>query len=220
MQNTTPNEPSQLIAIRGDVASLAARLGAPDLASWEQIVPQGTFSPIRNLPELRQFIQGYCDQALVPRDLPAIRRAFHHSSRSEASELIALDVSLSKDAALIPFSRASQHVGRGRLRRLEPLWDQRIVQRYLAAVRAGEAKGWHPVVFGLTLALYSLPLRQGMIHFATQTMNGFVHSAAGPLQLRQADCDELLSHLDGKIPRLVSAALDSVDPALPRFITA
>ncbi|MSU64496.1 MAG: hypothetical protein EXS31_19260 [Pedosphaera sp.] len=219
MHNTTHNASNQSAGIEGDVASLSARLGSPDLASWGQTATQGSSSQIRNLPELRQFIHAYCDQALVPRDLPVIRRAFHHSSRSEARELIALDVSLSHDTALIPFARASQHVGRGQLRRLEPLRDQRLVQRYLAAVRAGEAKGWHPVVFGLTLAIYSLPLRQGMIHYATQTMNGFVHSAAGPLQLRQADCDELLSQLDGRIPKLVSAALDTADTASPRLIT-
>ena len=42
-----------------------------------------------------------------------------------------------------------------------PLRDQRLVQRYLTAVEQGEAQGWHTLVYGLTLAVYSLPLRQG-----------------------------------------------------------
>jgi energy-converting hydrogenase Eha subunit B len=47
----------------------------------------------------------------------------------------------------------------------------------------------------MVLALFSLPLRQGLLHYATQTLNGFIHSAAGRLQLRQSDCEALLAEV-------------------------
>ena len=56
--------------------------------------------------------------------------------------------------------------------------DQRVVQRYLQAVEGGQANGWHTLVYGLTLAVYSLPLRQGLLGYAHQTTRGFIYSAA------------------------------------------
>jgi len=44
----------------------------------------------------------------------------------------------------------------------------------------------------LTLAVYSLPVRQGLLGFAQQTMKGFIQAAARPLALSAADCIALL----------------------------
>ena len=65
-------------------------------------------------------------------------------------------------------------------RSYEPLRDERVVQRYLAAVESGEAHGWHTLVYGLTLVVYSLPLRQGLLGYAHQNHARF-HSRGGTL---------------------------------------
>jgi urease accessory protein UreF len=69
------------------------------------------------------------------------------------------------------------------------------VQRYLSAVESGQAHGWHTLVYGMTLVLYSLPLRQGLLGYAHQTTRGFIHAAARGLQLKEAECRDLFDEL-------------------------
>jgi urease accessory protein UreF len=189
--------------VTGELAALAERLGSADLTELTRTGRAPGLSQVRNLPELRRFLQNYSTQVLVNSELPTIYRAYQHASRSEARELIALDASLRSEPLVQSLARASQRVGQSQVKKLRPLRDQRVVQRYLAAVESGEAKGWHTVVFGLVLALFSLPLRQGLLHYATQTLNGFIHSAAGRLQLRQADCEALLTEVTQQFPHAV-----------------
>ena len=81
------------------------------------------------------------------------------------------------------------------------------VQRYLNAVEAGQAQGWHTLVYGLTLAVYSLPARQGLLHYARQTLFGFIYAAARPLQLGEADCRLLLEELCAALPKELASLL-------------
>ncbi len=38
--------------------------------------------------------------------------------------------------------------------------------------KPGQAHGWHTLVYGIMLAVYSWPLRQGLMHYARETMGG------------------------------------------------
>ena len=108
--------------------------------------------------------------------------------------------------ALRDFASASQRVGRAQLQKLRPLRDERMVQRYLAAVEGGQAHGWHTLVYGMTLVLYSLPLRQGLLGYAQQTTRGFIHAAARGLQLKESACRTLFDEVCEEItvrPELV-----------------
>jgi urease accessory protein UreF len=80
-----------------------------------------------------------------------------------------------------------------------------MVQRYLRAVEAGTARGWHTLVYGLTLAVYSLPLRQGLLGYAHQTTRGFIYSAARPLRLSERECRRLFDDLCADLPAAVEA---------------
>jgi urease accessory protein UreF len=85
------------------------------------------------------------------------------------------------------------------------------VQRYLAAVESGQAHGWHTLVYGMTLVLYSLPLRQGLLGYAHQTTRGFIHAAARARGWKESDCaalfEEFCTNLPVELdaPRLVKA---------------
>ena len=107
------------------------------------------------------------------------------------------------------FAGASRRVGQGQLQKLRPLRDQRFVQRYLAAVDAGEAQGWHTLVFGLTLAVYSLPLRQGLFSYAHQATRGFLYAAADTLILTESRgaARALFDELCAGVPAAVEAPL-------------
>ena len=193
----------------GDVAPLARQIG-----SAEGLVALGGASShplhrVTGLPSLRCFLRDYLSRILIPLELPAICRSYGHASRYEIRELIELDRQLAREPLLQSFATASQRVGKTQLKRLRPLRDQRLVQRYLRAVQAGEAQAWHTVVYGLILSLYSLPPRQGLLSYAQQTMRGFVRSAAGHLQLSPAECEDLMSEAEPCFPETVNMLLKS-----------
>jgi urease accessory protein UreF len=191
----------------GDAHPLVAQLGTADgLASLHDLAAALAIRPVTNLAALREFLQAYHEQILLPQELPAIQTAFTHASRNEVRELIAFDQQLAAEPALRDFASASERVGRAQLQRLRPLRDERMVQRYLAAVESGQAHGWHTLVYGMTLVLYSLPLRQGLLGYAQQTTRGFIHSAARGLQLKEVECRDLFAELCEEIvvkPELV-----------------
>jgi len=184
----------------GDAHPLVAQLGTADgLASLHALAGSLTVKPISSLAALREFLQAYHEKILLPHELPAIQTAFTHASRNEVRELIAFDQKLASEPMLRNFANASQRIGHDQLQKLRPLRDERMVQRYLVAVENGQAHGWHTLVYGMTLVLYSLPLRQGLLGYAHQTTRGFIHAAARGLQLKEADCRDLFDELCERI---------------------
>ena len=192
----------------GDAHPLVEQLGSADgLASLHALADSLRARPVTSLPALRDFLHCYHERILLPHELPAIQSAFSHASRHEVRELVAFDQQLSREAALADFADASRRVGQAQLQKLRPLRDERIVQRYLHAVESGEAYGWHTLVYGLTLVLYSLPLRQGLLGYAHQTTRGFIHAAARSLKLTEADCGALFEKLCEPLPAAVESLL-------------
>ncbi len=164
-------------------------------------------SPVRNLASLRRFLERYQSQILLPLELPAIQSAHGHAAHHEVRELIALDGQLAGEPVLLNFSAASRRVGQSQLQKLRPLRDERLVQRYLQAVEAGHAHGWHTLVYGVTLAIYSLPLRQGLLGYAHQIMRSFIYSAAQMLHLSEKQCRSLFDELCAGLPEAVDDLL-------------
>jgi urease accessory protein UreF len=205
MFHQTQNALAAAAELLGDLRPLLEQIGSPGGRA-------GASNPlhvrqINRTPELRVFLQNYHTNILQPLELPAIQRAFLHASRNELRELIVFDQELSRETMLQSFASASRHVGQNQLHRLRPLRDQRLVQRYLAAVEQREAHGWHTLVYGLTLAVYSLPLRQGLFGYAHQTTRGFIQSAAPSLALSETDCQGLFEELCVDLPTGVESLL-------------
>jgi urease accessory protein UreF len=196
----------------GDWHPLAEQLGSADgLVDLSSVSILLELRPVRDLQSLRQFLQRYQARILLPHELPTIHAAQNHAARHEVRELIALDCRLADRAVLKDFAAPSQRVGRAQLQKLRPLRDDRVVQRFLNAVESDQAHGWHTVVYGLTLAVYSLPLRQGLLGYAHQTIRGFIYSAARSLQLSERACratfEEQCSHLPEAVERLLGNSL-------------
>jgi len=87
------------------------------------------------------------------------------------------------------------------------------VQRYLGAVEAGVAHGWHTLVYGLTLEIYSLPLRQGLLGYAQQTTRSFIYSGARMLHLSERQCRELFDELAPLLSATVQQMVGQEAPA-------
>lgn len=185
----------------GDWHPLVEQLGSANgLAALSELSASVRVAPVHDLPSLRNFLATYQKQILLPHELPAIQRAFDHTCRHEVRELIEFDRQLAEEPALQFFATASRRIGQTELMKLRPLRDERIVRRYLEAVERGEANAWHTLVYGLTLSLYSLPLRQGLLGYGYQTARGFIYAAAKPLQLSELNCRALLEELCGNLP--------------------
>ena len=197
----------------GELQRFAEQLGnAPGIANFTAAPSGWRLGRVDSLPVLRQFLERYYTRILVACELPAIFQAYEHAHRSELRELIAVDRKVGREASFREFSGASQYVGTAQLKRLRPLRDQRLVQRYLGAVEKGEAYGWHTIVYGLILAVYSLPLRQGLVSFGEQTVHGFIKGAKFSLELPAEKSRQLHDEVCARLPEAVDAHVKNHSP--------
>lgn len=193
--------PATSDSLAHDLSPLTHALGSPThLAGFTALTELVESHRPTSVSDLQSLLRRFHDRLLLPIELPAIRDAYLHAARGEVRELTALDLSLASHYGNGPFADASRHVGRLQLRRLRPLRD-RVLQRYLAAVDQGRAPGMHLVVYGVLLHLFSLPLRQGLLHYAQRTHESLLDSASTELRLTHA--------------QRVSLADFSQHPALP-----
>jgi urease accessory protein UreF len=162
---------------------------------------------VDSVQALLHFLEAYQSQILIPIELPAIQRAYRHASRNETRELVAFDQHLAEELALKSFANASRRVGQAQLKRLRPLRDHRLLQRYLRAVDDGLAHGWHTLVYGITLSVYSLPVIQGLNSYEKQTLLGFMHAVSRTLKLSENDCRDLLEQLSPTLPQPMAPIL-------------
>lgn len=190
----------------GDWHPLAEQLGsAVGLVTLGGLASTLRLQPFSDVPALRAFLKNYHQQILIAFELPAIQSAHGHASGNELRELVLLDNQLGEQSLLQGFAAPSRRVGQSQLQRLRPLRDQRIVQRYLHAVETGQANGWHTLVYGLTLSVYSLPLRQGLMGYAHQTTRGFIYTAARMLSLSERDCRTIFDESCCDLPDAIDA---------------
>lgn len=193
--------------LTGDPHPLTRQLVAPPESAWGLAAAAVLPGRVRDVPSLRGFLTWYRTELLAPVELPLIRRAFEHGQAYRIRELLDLDRSLRIEPRFQAFAAASRAVGRAQLWRLLPLRDQRPVRRYWQAVEAGRAHGWHVLVYGLVLSIFSLPLRPGLLSYCRQTLAGFVGTAGATLGLPPAECARLWADEVALAPPAVDQAL-------------
>lgn len=162
-----------------------------------------------NEADLREFLFNHQKPRLVQWEWPAVVKAWGHASRQELQELIALDQEMLLIPWPAPLAAASRRAGLRQLRRWRPLRDERLAGRYLRAVEDGKAQGWHSLVYGLMLQVYSLPLRQGLMMYAQQIATGFIDSPMLPKPLTAGRRHALLEEFCVGLPHEVNQALSS-----------
>jgi len=182
---------------------LLSRLGEARLTVVDQ-VPQALQGGVHDLGSLHRFLQTYRDETLLPLELSWVLQAWQHAERFQPRELIALDACVGRHHWIQELAAASRHVGRSQLRLLKPLRDLRLVQRYQAALDAGQAQGWHPVVYGVVLSVFSIPLRTGLANYAQQTLDGFLRSSSRSLPIAEDSLRTLSQALWEPVPERVN----------------
>lgn len=191
-----------------DFRALEEQLGSPDEAT---AISSEAFAAslinIRTPDQLREFLAHFQTKTIAESELPTILRAYNHARQNQVREIIALDRSLKDTFANETLANASERVGRNQLRKMRGLKTERVVTRYWDAVHNKEAHAWHTVVFGVVLAIYSIPLRQGLNHYAQQTIRGFLEAGATSLRLRAPEIQSLEATLLADMPAIVERVL-------------
>tara|TARA_Y100001934_G_scaffold283755_1_gene406358 strand:+ start:290 stop:955 length:666 start_codon:yes stop_codon:yes gene_type:complete len=194
--------------ITGEVRELLESIGGADaLPSVSSLARSMSRNRTGTLQQLRTLLNDYVEHTLSAVELPAVVRAWQHADRGELRELLQLDAELRTDPRMKPFRAASCAVGRRQLSKLRALKDHRLLQRYLHAVESGEAAGWHAIVYGIFLSVYSVPVRQGLLHLARNTIGGLAFNATHGLGLRLSDSQEVLGELTDQLPEMANRAL-------------
>jgi urease accessory protein UreF len=189
----------------GELCALLRQVGSPEF-SPNPAVPFWA-STVDALPALRHFLEVYLNRFLLACELPAIVEACGHTRRGEWRELLAQDLRMAEEIQATPFAEPSRRMGGLQLARLRPLRDERTLQRYLAAVESGHAHGWHTMVYGVTLAVYSWPLRQGLLYYSQETLSALASAAGRSKSFGESELDQMLSGLLARVPAAVEAAL-------------
>ncbi|HTG45893.1 MAG TPA: urease accessory UreF family protein [Verrucomicrobiae bacterium] len=191
-----------------DARPLTEQLGSADeLTTLSPTACSHQLTKVHSLPALRDFLRAYSHDVLGPHEFRHIYEAFNFAGQSFTRELLALDLRVAAEPVLQGFKLASSHVGKRQLNRMRALKDLRTLQRYREAVNDGKAHGWHTLVYGVVLSTYSLPLRQGLLHYGRQTLRGFIYSAARSLDLRDEACLELQVELNSGLASLIEKTL-------------
>ncbi len=208
----------RLTMIRQQVFTTAGELCPPEpphasqLAVLHSIYPLAAALAAVGMPRLScranaaLFLERYAER-VCPVELAVVQQAFTHAASGHSRELIALDQSLPKLAELRELAGASALAGRLQSEHLRPLRDERLMQRYWEAVEGGAVSGHHWVVFGMTLALYSVPLRQGLLGFGRETLAGLSIAAGKQLVLPETDLAEPLASATERLPSVVEGVL-------------
>ncbi len=213
MLRQTHSETTELL---GDWHPLVQQLGSTEgLIALSTASHSLQLNNVDSVETLLGFLEAYQFQILIPHELPAIQRAYRHASRHETRELIAWDQLIGAEPVLKPFANASRRVGQAQLKRLRPLRDHRLLQRYLRAVEEGAAQGWHTLVYGVTLSVYSLPVLQGLNSYEKQTLLGFIHAVSRTLRLSERDCRGLLEQLSPSLPGSMEGLLGEEEMTRP-----
>lgn len=198
--------------LAGDVAPFSQALGDTEaLASLTALAQWGNWPLPTSTPGVRVFLGRYRDCLMSPVELPAIQAAYQHALRGEVRELAELDRRLCEQLGTSAFAMESRRKGRMQLRRLRPMRD-RSLQKYLKAVESGEAAGWHVIVFGILLAAFSLPLRQGLVHYAAKNQLGLLEAASCAATLSAQDHETLRLECEGPTAVAVQDLLPLFQP--------
>lgn len=193
----------------GDLHPLTEQLGLSALLTISSATRFLQLPEVDSVSTLRRFLARYQRDILNRFELPTIQASHQHAERSELRELVELDRRLASEPLLEElFADPSRRVGRAQLQRLRPLRDHRTVQRYIRAVDVGAANGWHTLVYGLTLAVYSLPLRQGLLGYAHQVTRGYIYLAAESLKLSEHDCRRIFDEASAAFPAMVEGLFE------------
>lgn len=194
--------------VAGGVADLGLRLCGGPLGACPEPTPLAAGA---RRDEVVAWLVRHRDEVITRREWPVVAEAWRLASSGLARDLVDLDRAWGLHAAP---GEASLRVGQRQLARLRPLRDVRVVQRYLDAIADGRAHGWHPVVYGVWLAVFGIPLRQGLVQYAEQTLGALLDSVPSSPSMPEAGREAVHAQVVSALPSRLAALVGPPDTPL------
>ncbi len=217
MTDTNTALSNDLDGFHEDLSLLCRRLESG--YSGQPLVSNLKLEKVKDTQSFIRFSEQYVRYLLVPVELPAIVSAAELVSKNAFRELLALDKQLGSEPLLKVFEEASRTLGRNQLRKLRGLKDVRILSRYRSAVMDGNAHGWHILVYGAVLHMFSMPLRQGLAKYQQQVLSSFAQSACQSLQWSESEWNKVSQFIRQiPVPSLESICPEEQSSVLPFII--
>ena len=110
-------------------------------------------------------LQAFLVETALPLELRCVNDAFFAVENGGIGAISGIEAELSSADFPKGVASAQKSMERQALSRLAPLVDEGLIQKYRAEVSAGRMEGWGPIVFGLELRAFSIPLAQGLTHY-------------------------------------------------------
>lgn len=198
-QPDAPTGSLEAESLLGEVQSLAEEAGGPP---WF-VSNRPSKGVAESVEALSHHLHHYLTETLSRQEWPVIVRARTLTQEGKHQDVVQLDQEWGLKAHQNPFSEASFRVGRRQLSKLRGLRQERVIHHYWKAIEKGTAQGWHPVVFGVVLGVYHLPLRTGLIQFASHSLEGMVTSAERIGRLPAKACQTTLDLAITQLPQLL-----------------
>jgi len=174
--------------------------------------PQNPYPDAHPSLNSRSFLESHRDRVVIAVDWPVIIEAAEFTRLGRHRDLVELDRNYPVQHAG-PWTEASVRVGRRQLARLRACRDLRVVQRYLDAVEEGRAQAWNPIVFGVALAAFNLPYRQGLLHYAGTVLRGLAEPCR-PRDISEGDWANWMNSLETPLPEAAHRLLQPATLAL------
>lgn len=164
-------------------------------------------SALNDVDAIGSWMNAWVDEQLLEREIRTAHLAFQADRAGGFRELARLDAMM-EGAAMPPLiAERLRQLGRRELGRLRPLADVRDLTKYRMAVDEGRAIGWWPIVYGLEMRAYSIPLTQGLLGYGTWALDGAIDAARDRQRLDPKDLERLEAAAAERLKEGVSAML-------------
>ena len=164
-------------------------------------------SALNDLDSIGSWMNAWVDEQLLEREIRTAHLAFQADRAGGFRELARLDAMMERSATPPMIADRLRQLGRRELGRLRPLGDVRDLTQYRKAVEEGRVVGWWPIVYGLELRVYSIPLTQGLLGYGMWALEGALQVARDRRRLDSETLERLETVASERLKEGVSAML-------------
>jgi urease accessory protein len=163
---------------------------------------------VRNERDVRAFALTHVQETLARQELPAAVHAHRAASAGDFDALVTLDLLLDALKPVPAFRTASIRIGRQSLQSAVSLYPSPLAERYLGAIRAGDAKGHHAVAFGVLSQAAGIPCDQAITALGAAALSSYVAGAVRLGVVGQGAAQRIIAGLESELAGAIAGATD------------
>ncbi|NOJ27520.1 MAG: urease accessory protein [Nitrososphaera sp.] len=159
--------------------------------------------------ELRDLIKVFVEYQIGPADCTALGNAYESASKGDLKSVIAVDRTIHAMKLVKEIRSASTRSGTQMLRCVNYfITDNKIINDYAAAIKAGEAHGSYPVALALACNAMSIPKRKAGLALLYSFSMSMVGAALRLGMFQHFDGQRIINELKPSIAHAIDAFID------------